>query len=45
MFFAIGIGIIAVFVVIMLCMGYVKAKPDEAKVISGLRKSPKILVG
>ena len=45
MFFAIGIGIIAIFVVIMLCMGYVKAKPDEAKVISGLRKSPKILVG
>ena len=32
-----GIGIIA--------SGYVKASPDKAYIISGLRKDPKVLIG
>ena len=38
--------IIAVIVVIViLCMGYVKAPPDTALIISGMRKNPKVLIG
>ncbi len=37
-------ALIAVFVLI-IATGYVKAPPDRAFIISGLRKSPKILIG
>lgn len=37
------IGIAAIVVIILLCMGYVKAPPDTAYIISGLRK--KIIIG
>lgn len=40
-----SIGIPAIFVIGMLCMGYVKSPPDTAIIISGLRKKPKILIG
>ncbi|MEZ3427976.1 MAG: flotillin family protein [Lachnospiraceae bacterium] len=35
----------AIFVLIILITGYVKASPDTAYIISGLRKRPKILIG
>ena len=41
----IGIGVIAILVVIFLVSGYVKAPPDIAFVISGLGKKPRILIG
>ena len=34
-----------IFVLIILITGYVKASPDTAYIISGLRKRPKILIG
>ena len=37
--------VIAVFVVILCACGYIKAPPDVAYIISGLRKNPKILIG
>ncbi len=37
--------IIAVVVVIIFFAGYVKASPDTAIIISGLRKKPKVLIG
>ena len=37
--------IAAVFVVILCACGYIKAPPDVAYIISGLRKNPKILIG
>lgn len=38
--------IVAVVVIIaILAMGYVKAPPDRAYIISGLRKNPRILIG
>ena len=41
------IGIIAavVFVVIILCLGYVKAPPDQAFIISGVRKKSRYVIG
>lgn len=41
----IGIGIVVLLVVIVALLGYVKAPPDIAYVISGLRRKPKILIG
>ena len=41
----IGIAIIAVIVLLLLIFGYVKASPDKAFIISGLRSRPKILIG
>ena len=38
-------AIIAIAVLIILASGYLKAPPDVAYVISGLRKKPRILVG
>lgn len=38
-------AIVAVVVLIVLASGYLKAPPDVAYVISGLRKKPRILVG
>ena len=37
--------LIVIFVVIILMTGYVKASPDTALIISGLRKKPKVLIG
>ena len=45
---AIGMAAIAVLVVLFLAIvasGYVKASPDTAFIISGLRKNPKFLIG
>ena len=38
-------AIIVIFVLVLLISGYVKASPDKAFIISGLRKTPKILIG
>ena len=38
-------GVIALLVIILLASGYLKAPPDVAYVISGLRKKPRVLVG
>lgn len=37
--------IVAVFLVIIFLTGYVKASPDTALIISGLRRRPKVLIG
>ena len=42
------LGVVAVIVVLLLIIlisGYVKASPDTAVIISGLRKKPKVLIG
>lgn len=40
------IGIIVVVVILLIIVsGYVKASPDTAYIISGLRKQPKVLIG
>ena len=36
---------IAALIVLLFILGYVKASPDTAYIISGLRKKPKILIG
>ena len=41
----IGIGILVVAIIGILVSGYVKASPDTAYIISGLRKKPKYLIG
>lgn len=38
-------GIIVLVVIIFMLSGYVKASPDTAYIISGLRKKPKVLIG
>ncbi len=42
-FIVIGIAVVAVLLIIL--SGYVKAPPDVAYIISGLKKNPKILIG
>ncbi|MFR7591489.1 MAG: flotillin family protein [Longibaculum sp.] len=43
---AVIIGVIvAILVLIIVVTGYVKASPDTAYIISGLRKEPKVLIG
>ena len=37
--------VVVILIVILLLTGYVKASPDEAAVISGLSKRPRILIG
>jgi flotillin len=37
--------VVAIIILAIIASGYVKAKPDEAIIISGLRKKPRILVG
>ena len=37
--------LIAILVIIILMAGYVKAPPDKAYIISGLRRKPRILIG
>ena len=39
------IGVICILALIVALMGYVKAPPDVAFIISGFRKKPKILIG
>ena len=39
------IAVIVVFITIIFLTGYVKASPDTAIIISGLRRHPKILIG
>ena len=41
----ITIAVVVVVVVIILAMGYIKAPTDQAVIISGLRKKPKIIIG
>jgi len=48
-FFAVIVWIIAavavLFIVLVFVTGYVKASPDTAYIISGLRKTPRVLIG
>lgn len=39
------VAIIIALIVVLLATGYVKASPDTAYIISGLRKQPKVLIG
>ncbi|MGN0480138.1 MAG: SPFH domain-containing protein [Lachnospiraceae bacterium] len=36
---------VAIVILVILATGYVKASPDRAYIISGLRKKPKVLIG
>ena len=42
---AVPVILIILFVIIIFFAGYVKASPDTAIIISGLRKNPKVLIG
>ena len=42
---ALPIAIPVILIVLIFLMGYVKAPPDVAYIISGLRKNPKVLIG
>ena len=42
---AIPVIIAVVAIILLICAGYVKAPPDIAYIISGIRKKPRILVG
>ena len=37
--------IVIIFLIVIFLTGYVKASPDTALIISGLRKRPKVLIG
>jgi flotillin len=39
------IGVVVIFVIIIMLIGYVKAPTDEAFIITGLHKQPRILIG
>lgn len=41
----IPIAILVIALIAILAIGYIKAPPDKALIISGLRKKPKILIG
>lgn len=41
----IGVVIVVVVFLLFMLLGYVKASPDRAFIISGLRKTPKVLIG
>ena len=41
----IAAAIVVVFIIIIIISSYVKAPPDKAYIISGLRRNPKILIG
>ena len=41
----VGAGVGAIAIVSIFAAGYVKASPDKAFIISGLRKNPKVLIG
>jgi len=38
-------AVIVIILILVIAMGYVKAPPDRAFIISGLMKEPKILIG
>ncbi|MBR1615126.1 MAG: hypothetical protein IJ673_06545, partial [Treponema sp.] len=40
-----GIGVFVLFILILFFVGYTKAPPDVAKIISGLMKVPRVLAG
>lgn len=42
---AITVGIVVLLLILIFLTGYVKASPDTAIIISGLRKNPKVLIG
>lgn len=42
---AIIVGVILLLLLLIFLAGYVKASPDTAIIISGLRKNPKVLIG
>lgn len=42
---AVAVGAVAVLFIAIFLTGYVKASPDTAIIISGLRKNPKVLIG
>lgn len=42
---AIVVGVIVIILLLIFLTGYVKASPDTAIIISGLRKNPKVLIG
>lgn len=44
-FVAITAAIVVIFLVVVFLTGYVKASPDTALIISGLRRKPKVLIG
>ena len=39
------VAVVVVLIILLLMSGYVKASPDTAYIISGLRKRPKVLIG
>ena len=41
----IPVAVVVLLILIILITGYVKASPDTAYIISGLRKKPKVLIG
>ena len=41
----IQVAVVVLLILIILITGYVKASPDTAYIISGLRKKPKVLIG
>ena len=41
----IGVGAVAVLLVILFLMSYVKASPDEVILVSGIKKQPKVIKG
>ena len=41
----IAVGIILALFIILLCMGYVKAPPDMAFIISGIKKKSRVVIG
>lgn len=40
-----AVAVVLVLIAILLCMGYVKAPPDVAYIVSGMHKKPRILIG
>lgn len=42
---AVGVAVFLLLLILLLVLGYVKAPPDTAYIISGRHKNPKILVG
>lgn len=45
LFLLIPIAVVVILLLIIITQGYVKAPPDHAFIISGLRKEPRVLIG
>lgn len=41
----IGVPVLVLLIVVIFLLGYTKATPDEAKIISGLKKEPRTIIG